>query len=1714
MKDTFVPVKMINKSNDSEVLLVHDTDCTRHYYIKSIRKTDQIDLKKRFYWEMNIVASLDHPNIAKPIDAHFENDYLYMLYPYVEGKTLYQMLEESPRIKFKNAFYIIRQLLSALSYIHSRGIIHADINPNNIFVSTERGVSLLDFGMSLMDDDAEKLTDGQLVGTFPYLSPEQMGFTQFKIDTRTDLYCAAIILYQMLAGKLPFPMEENSLNDLLTASVKREVTGVRHVPQYMNEILLKALRPTPLDRYQTAEGMLFDISIAAEKMKNEDGTSFPVGRKDAILAVNRKSMFVVREKEIERLVSSLHQLNQGTAVSYLIYGKSGIGKTELIREFKRQVDPRQLLFLGAKCNRFTPSQPYSIFRQLVIEFLHTIRNIPPEKRKEVKRRIIQTLSGYSGLLCTIIPELRQWFKEVKDVDHIETEKETDRIIFILTQLLRTMCSVQQCVIYIDDFQWSDKITSEVVIGLLELNVSSFIICNYRTADDRDVLDLFGHDLKRVGFGRTIKLKAFSKKDTSEFIAKKFRSLDDGEKLTNALFEKSDGVPYVLAEAIRYLVNKGVMTSKDKLWQYNMSDLEKLPDKFDDVSLVLQKVEELTEDEKRFLRVASLVEGLFEYETLARIVNLRKYHQHRLLHRLESYGFIVSKLTGGYAFAHDRIQESIAYDIVPAEKHDIYEKLGTVYLENAETDREKIFNAAEYFLKSRHTGKAIDVSYQAALYALDKKAFDLAIKYLRNITLMASGTFGNKVKSCIDINQVFVSLGDVLMLTGANEEALHLFAQVVARKDLNKLEKLEIEYKIGSIYHNVGEFEKSTKYFIQSLHNVGIHIHQHKGLMIAALVKEMFVQALHRLGIHRLFRKKPDDIRFLIVRILNKLSFSVYFNDMLKCFYIHFKALNAADYLPDSAEKTETYTSHQIPAYQLGMKRRSVNYLEKSVEIANRLQQKDRIAFAKTFGGVVCYYNAQWKKAEALLHEGIIKYGSVGDVNGQVIGREHLWKIRIMKGEINKIISDMDQTITTCKKVKEIHYILVTKAAKNYCTYLISGKLDTEEYDYLCDALETAKTALFFVEVGGYLLKTEIEAGKLQKAFIRARQLFPLIRKKLINCEYQVSVYSQFSVLLVKEMLSRLKGKRNLDVSGSKLTALFAQNSIILLRSSLTFPAYRGTFYRNVAWFFGTIRFRKIAHFCFKKSIHLHHRLSMRFEEALSLKEYAEFIDEFCNEPGTAKDLNKKAMQLMQECGIKLYGDRMSSAIHENTIHGIYDVKEENEIPDDRMEEKNDSGVNAIRFKALVEVSKTITETSDPSILFRQILSAMITVTHAQYGYLSINRNAYAGYAPIAMSFEGKEVPVKEVPVFQDLVNKVNEIHTMQSTGETVLDDEEEMESSFIRSDLCVPLNWRDKYLGYVYLVNDQVRGLFGEGARKTALILAAHAGILLENVTLIRREKEFNEQLKQKVDEQTHAILEKNRQLVDTNLKLIESERMKGVLSGTLVHDIKNYAAGINGNLIALNRKIGDDPKLHKIINVVDETCSDIASLASNLLDIAKMDDGKLNVREELLDYHFFSAMSEKFGTSALFEEKKIVTRIIEPDDEFVVVGDRYLMERVMQNLYSNAAKYAPKGSNVEMRFFTSEEENILCFFNSGKPIPDADKEELFEKYARLKNKHSQYSKGLGLFFCRMVMHAQKGRIWLDTDERGNYFKLEFPRKEFFKTCAESPETLVYETLR
>ena len=204
-------------------------------------------------------------------------------------------------MQLPDMLHLCGQLLDALEYIHARGIVHCNVNPQSMYLEDDKGLRLHDFTCAMSEDDAVRLPEGRVVGELPFMAPEQAGFTDFKPDTRSDLYCVGMFLYRMVAGRHPFLLNDNSINELLDRELRTVVQPLRQAPLSVNAILIKALMPTPRDRYQTAAGFKHDIMTAKEHVKTGSCHDFTAGRRDAVVAVNRMHQFSVRHLAVEEL---------------------------------------------------------------------------------------------------------------------------------------------------------------------------------------------------------------------------------------------------------------------------------------------------------------------------------------------------------------------------------------------------------------------------------------------------------------------------------------------------------------------------------------------------------------------------------------------------------------------------------------------------------------------------------------------------------------------------------------------------------------------------------------------------------------------------------------------------------------------------------------------------------------------------------------------------------------------------------------------------------------------------------------------------------------------------------------------------------------------------------------------------------------------------------------------------------------------------------------------------------------------------------------------------------------------------------------------------------------------------------------------------------------------------------------------------------------------
>jgi serine/threonine protein kinase/TolB-like protein len=264
-----------------EVYLASDTRLGRRVALKILPPRFTLDPERvsRFEKEARAASALNHPNIVTIHEVGHFNNARFIVTEFVEGHTLRQLMNEKP-FTLNEALNVTIQVAVALTSAHTAGIVHRDIKPENIMLRADGYVKILDFGLAKLtetqtsDSDPETPTllrsnPGLLMGTVQYMSPEQArGRT---VDTRTDIWSLGIVLYELVAGHVPFSGETPS--HVMVSLMEDELPsleGEANVPAQLDRIVCKALRKNRKQRYPAANQIARDLKQLKQELQRGD----------------------------------------------------------------------------------------------------------------------------------------------------------------------------------------------------------------------------------------------------------------------------------------------------------------------------------------------------------------------------------------------------------------------------------------------------------------------------------------------------------------------------------------------------------------------------------------------------------------------------------------------------------------------------------------------------------------------------------------------------------------------------------------------------------------------------------------------------------------------------------------------------------------------------------------------------------------------------------------------------------------------------------------------------------------------------------------------------------------------------------------------------------------------------------------------------------------------------------------------------------------------------------------------------------------------------------------------------------------------------------------------------------------------------------------------------------------------------------------------------
>ena len=272
-------IRVLGRGAMGVVYEARDPNLDRPVAIKTIRvqnlsaeATSEYEI--RFRIEARSAARLHHPNIVSVFDSGQDGDEAYLVMEFIQGEDLKHHLECGVRFSVRSAIVMVHDLLMALDHAHRQNVVHRDIKPANMLIEASGRVKLTDFGVArIQEPDETHLTQvGGAVGTPKYMSPEQA--KGLRGDSRSDVFSAGVVLYELLTGKLPFEGDNQFviIHQIVSHAPPAPSSLNPDVPVAMDAVIAMAMAKDPDERYATARDFALALRAVAQQLPPSTGT--------------------------------------------------------------------------------------------------------------------------------------------------------------------------------------------------------------------------------------------------------------------------------------------------------------------------------------------------------------------------------------------------------------------------------------------------------------------------------------------------------------------------------------------------------------------------------------------------------------------------------------------------------------------------------------------------------------------------------------------------------------------------------------------------------------------------------------------------------------------------------------------------------------------------------------------------------------------------------------------------------------------------------------------------------------------------------------------------------------------------------------------------------------------------------------------------------------------------------------------------------------------------------------------------------------------------------------------------------------------------------------------------------------------------------------------------------------------------------------------------
>ncbi len=975
----------------------------------------------QFKYEFATLGQLHHPNLVEVYDfgsifnveelpeAEHLNAFYYTM-QYVQGEDLLSLAqrhlkvpEAGQAVDYAWLYEIVVQVCRALSYIHSRGLIHYDVKSRNILITPLSQVKLMDFGLI-----GEPRAGGQIKvrGTPDYIAPEMI--RGGEVDQRADLYSLGVTLYEIVTGRLPFGDTSSIVLMRRHLEEQPELPSdlVSHVPQGLQNLIMKLLEKEPANRYASASQVIEAINAIS-------GLQYPVETRETRRGYIQSARFVGREAELAHLQGLLMRMLQGRGSLVLITGAAGMGKRRLGREFKARAQVQRVLVCEGDCQKQdrAPYRPWiDIFSMLI---------------PHIRTRQPKALAQHGPALKALMPELGAQF----NLASLQGE-EKDPAVLRQAAADLLLAVNQPLVVILEDLQYADaeSIALFEVLNQKAVTRRLLLVGLYRDdeiTESHPLLGLIDEALGRVEevetglerIGNLISLLPLNEADLEVFV----RSMLGAEEVANAplpagllprLMAETGGNPTFIQSVMQSLVEEDLLRFDGSQWQIDLDNLT-LPADIQEAAR--RHLKRLDADLLGLLQWAAAMGEWLEIDVLLEVCGRACDTAMGLVQRAVSQHVLEVSQRGGaqvYCFTTDAMRQAVYQTLSEADRHERHRQIISA-LRRLYPPEQVADWLAWHAVRVGDTQQSLQALRQAAENAMRRQAVQTALLYYTEALAMleshpeladpalsfdlhagiercyvTSGDRQQQQRELVLMDALAKELGDLprqvdvlrrkvdlSSLLGQKEDALRSAEAAVqlARQSGQQALEAQALTSLGDLYYQQSRYDNA-----QACHEQALKLYEALNDLAGQAENWRLLGHLHmRAGrtepaiqysqrALKLFRQ-VGDLRGQ-TKALTSLGLAA--TDYAQARDYHEQALAIRRTLDDKNGQAVSYNNLAVIHWSLGLYHRALEYMEQAVTLARSLQEYRRLGFyMETLGR--CYHAlGRYEEALQALDESI------------------------------------------------------------------------------------------------------------------------------------------------------------------------------------------------------------------------------------------------------------------------------------------------------------------------------------------------------------------------------------------------------------------------------------------------------------------------------------------------------------------------------------------------------------------------------------------------------------------------------------------------------------------------------------------------------------------------------------------------------------------------